>query len=118
MFSFLPVGEISLDDAGSGILEFPSDLPGDKDGILTVIAKVDDHPDFGTIEKKADIKWGKNPSAPITAGHRALWTKTAPKWMIYTLTVLLTGVWAHYLFAIISLIRIKRNGPKQKKSES
>jgi hypothetical protein len=34
--------------------------------------------------------------------------------MIYTLSVLLSGVWGHYLFAIISLIRIRINAKKKK----
>jgi len=45
------------------------------------------------------------------------WTKIAPKWMIYTLSVLLAGVWGHYLFAIISLIRIKIDAARKAKEE-
>ena len=52
--------------------------------------------------------WGTPTDYSVPVSHRALWTKTAPKWMIYTLSILLAGVWGHYLFAIISLIRIKR----------
>jgi hypothetical protein len=33
--------------------------------------------------------------------------------MIYTLSVLLAGVWGHYLFAIISLIRIRIDAKRQ-----
>lgn len=118
MFSLLPIGEITLDDAGTGSLEFPPDLPGDKEGNVTIIAKIEDHPDFGFLEKRETVKWGTVSGYSVPAGHRALWTKIAPRWMIYTLSVLLTGVWAHYLFAIISLIRIKRNALKEKKSVS
>ena len=35
MFSLLPVGELTLDDAGTATIEFPSDLPGDKEGNLS-----------------------------------------------------------------------------------
>jgi hypothetical protein len=117
MFSLLPIGEITLDDAGTGSVEFPADLPGDKEGNITIIAKIEDHPDYGFLEKRETVKWGTVSDYSSPAGHRALWTKTAPRWMIYTLSVLLTGVWGHYLFAIISLIRIKRNALKEKKSE-
>ncbi len=117
MFSLLPIGEITLDDAGTGSVEFPADLPGDKAGNITIIAKIEDHPDYGFLEKRETVKWGTISDYSSPAGHRALWTKIAPRWMIYTLSVLLTGVWGHYLFAIISLIRIKRNARKEKKSE-
>jgi hypothetical protein len=114
MFSLLPIGEVTLDDSGSGSLEFPGSLPGDKDGKVTVIARIEEHPEFGNVEKKSTLKWGLPPTYAVSPGHRALWTKTAPKWMIYTLSVLLSGVWGHYLFAIISLIRIRFNAKKKK----
>lgn len=113
MFSLLPVGDIILDDAGYGSVEFPSDLPGDSSGMIKVIARIEDHPDYGTVERSSMIQWGRRPEPVITAGHRALWTKTAPRWMIYTLSILLTGVWAHYFYTIICLIRIKRDSRKK-----
>jgi hypothetical protein len=112
MFSLLPIGELTLDDEGNGSLEFPSDIPGDLDGNLTIIARFDDHPEFGTIESKEILKWGIPFIAVDHSSHRALWTKTAPKWMIYTLTILLVGVWGHYFFAFISLIRIRMSAKK------
>jgi hypothetical protein len=112
MFSLLPVGEATLDENGTATLEFPSDLPGDAEGDITIISRFEEHPDFGNVERKVVAKWGipKVNSAPVA--HRALWTKTPPWWMIITLSILLTGVWGHYLFAIISLIRIKRDSKK------
>jgi hypothetical protein len=113
MFSLLPVGELTLDESGTASVEFPSDLPGDKEGNLTLIAKFEENPTFGNVEKRQTLTWGvpTNYSVPLT--HRALWTKTAPKWMIYTLSVLLAGVWGHYLFALISLIRIRIDAKKE-----
>lgn len=112
MFSLLPLGEVTLDDSGSGSLDFPSDLPGDKEGNLTVIAKIEENPAYGNLEKRQNIKWGKIETSKIPSGHRALWTKTAPRWMIYTLTILLAGVWGHYMYTIICIIRIKRASKK------
>lgn len=118
MFSLLPVGEATLDDSGTASFEFPSDLPGDSEGNLTIISRFEEHPDFGNIEKKIEIKWGVPAVNQAPVAHRALWTKTAPMWMIITLSVLLAGVWGHYLFAIISLILIKRDSKKQAKLKS
>src|ERR1035437_573022 len=114
MFSLLPIGEAKLDETGSASVEFPASLPGDKEGNITIIARFEDNPEFGNIENKSTRKWGLPASYSIPAGHRSLWTKTAPKWMIYTLSILLSGVWGHYLFAIISLIRIRINSKRKK----
>ena len=115
MFSLLSVGEASLDENGSALLEFPADIPGDKEGNLTIISRFEEHPSFGNVELRETKQWGLPSTNSTPVAHRALWTKTAPRWMIITLSVLLTGVWGHYLFAVISLIRIKRDSKKQKK---
>lgn len=117
MFSLLPVGEITLDEKGSGTLEFPNDMPGDSLGNITIISKFEENAAFGNVEKNSTVKWGTptDYSAPSTS--RTLWTKTAPRWMIYTLSILLAGVWGHYLFAIVSLIRIKIDAKRQAKKE-
>jgi hypothetical protein len=117
MFSMLPVGEATLDDNGEASLEFPSDLPGDIDGNIIIIAKFEEHPEFGNIERSTTVEWGIPSILTDHSSHRALWTKTAPKWMIYTLTILLVGVWGHYVFAFISLIRIRIDAKNTKESE-
>ncbi len=117
MFSNLLISELTLDDSGSATAEFPSDLPGNKEGNLTVLAKFEENPVFGNVEKSETLKWGLTTDYSVPKSHRALWTKTAPKWMIYTLSVLLTGVWGHYLFALISLIRININAKRKAREE-
>ncbi len=117
MFSLLPVGEINLDDKGTGSIEFPSDLPGDKDGKLVILARIEENEIYGNVEKRETVKWGLPTDYSVPVTHRALWTKIAPRWMIYTLSVLLAGVWGHYLFAIISLIRIKIDADRKKAKE-
>jgi hypothetical protein len=118
MFSLLQIGEITLDDNGTGILDFPSDLPGDKEGNIKVITKFEENATFGNVEKVASLKWGLSTDFSQPSTHRALWTKTAPRWMIYTLSILLTGVWGHYLFALISLIRIRIDAKRQEELDN
>lgn len=117
MFSLLPVAEATLDDNGTVSVDFPSDLPGDNEGNLKIIARFEENPTYGNVEKNIVQKWGIPTSYAVPKTHRALWTKTPPTWMIITLSILLAGVWGHYLFAIISLILIKidARGKKPKK---
>ncbi len=113
MFSLLSVAEGYFID-GEAEVEFPDDVPGDEEGNLTVIGRFNDHWQFANVEKRIETKWGVPASHEVAESHRALWTQIAPRWMIVSLTIMLIGVWGHYLFAIISMIRIKRVGKKSK----
>ena len=114
MFSLLQIASANLDKNGTVSAEVPGDIPGDKEGNLTIIARFEDNPTYGNIEKKEVIKWGVSTSYTPTDTHRALWTKTPPMWMIITLSILLIGVWGHYLFAVISLILIRFDAKRKK----
>jgi hypothetical protein len=118
MFSSLPISEATLDESGKASVEFPADLPGDKDGNITIIARFEEHPEFGNVEKQTTLKWGVPAASSTHSSHRALWTKTAPKWMTYTLSILLLGVWGHYLFALISLIRIRMDAKRKDQEDN
>ncbi len=112
MFSLLPIGEGTFSD-GETTIDMPEGVPGDSVGNLTVIARFNDHWAFANVEKRAETDWGVPSSLKVAESHRALWTQIAPKWMIITLTIMLLGVWSHYLFAIISLIRLKIKSKKE-----
>lgn len=114
MFSLLQIASTSLDKNGTISVEVPGDIPGDKEGNLTIIARFEDNPIYGNVERREVIKWGIPTSYAPTNTHRALWTKTPPMWMIITLSILLIGVWGHYLFAIISLILIRIDAKRKK----
>ncbi len=107
MFSRLPIGEVTLDEEGKGSLEFPINLPGDSIGNLNVVAYIAEHEIYGNVESATIAQWGV-PKQQLLVTHRALWTQIAPMWMIVSLTILLIGVWAHYIYVVIQLIIIKK----------
>jgi len=115
LFSLLKIGEISLDESGTGTLEFPKEIVGDTLGNLIVMAKIEENDIFGFVEGKNTINWGV-PKQYYTAEvpSRELWTPIAPMWMIITLIIMLLGVWAHYVYAVYELIMIKRLSKKDK----
>jgi hypothetical protein len=114
MFSLLKIGEETTDDSGLISFEFPKDLPGSADSTITVIARIDESEKYGNVEVKKTAHWGIPIIHRIPESHRALWTEIAPVWMIVTLSVMLVGVWGHYIFVIIQLILIKIESKKQK----
>ena len=111
MFSNLKVGAITLAD-GVGTCEFPNDMPGDSLGNLVVVAKFDENEVFGTVSKSETIAWGIKTKHFMAYSPRSLWTTVAPVWMIITLSIMLLGVWGHYIYVIVQLIRLKHGEPK------
>lgn len=112
MFSNLKIGEVTLDSTGIGTFEFPFDLVGDSIGNLTIVARIDEHEVYGNVEVRQTVKWGIPTYHKVPVGNRALWTQIAPTWMIITLIIMLAGVWGHYAYAVINIIRIKKAGRK------
>jgi len=110
LFTKLKIGECFV-DAGTGTFEFPKNIPGDANGNLKVFVRLEENEVYGEVEKTENAKWGNHRSGFVEP-TRSLWSSGAPIWMITTLIILLTGVWSHYLYAIIQLIKIRKEGKK------
>ena len=111
MFSDLKIAEGWFEEDGTGILDFPEGVIGDTLGVVKVIARIEEHYDYGFVEKMHVTDWAV-PKHPILqeGPSRELWTPVAPLWMIITLIVMLTGVWGHYFYAVYRLYKIKKAG--------
>jgi len=114
-FSYLKIGEGMVTN-GTASIDFPVTLPGDSTGNLPIVAKFEDNEIYGNAETTASINWGK-PLPPMTLVKRGLGDVDAPLWMVYTLIILLSLVWFHYLYAIITVFRIRYLGKKAEKKE-
>jgi len=114
MFSLLKIGEGTFDDQGRFTVEFPADLPGEADGTVNIIARIEDNEKYANIEASQSYPWGVPSMHGLAGSHRALWTEIAPMWMVITLTILLLGVWGHYIYVILQLFLIKRESKKIK----
>jgi hypothetical protein len=115
MFSMLKVVDGWLEEDGEGESDFPGDLIGDSTGVVKMYARIEENPDFGNLEAEGATNWAIPKHNEKREGpQRELWTPIAPLWMIITLIIMLTGVWAHYLYAIVQLVLINRAGKKHK----
>jgi hypothetical protein len=115
MLSNLKIGEIKLEDDGTGSAEYPGGLVGDSLGNITVYAMIEESDLFGTVKGQSTISWGIPKQYYLAEKPtRELWTPVAPIWMIITLIIMLTGVWAHYVYSVVQLIMIKRHGKEKK----
>lgn len=110
LYSVLPIDEIETYEDGLAEMEFPTDIPGDADGNITVVVKVDESDDFGTVEVAASSNWGVPVSYAIERYNRQLFTDEAPLWMILAVFIILLGAWYHFFLSISKLFKLKNAG--------
>ncbi|MCK5371894.1 MAG: hypothetical protein KAQ62_25210, partial [Cyclobacteriaceae bacterium] len=100
LYSVLPIDDAETDEDGIGMLEIPDDLPGDADGNLIFVAKIEDHDEFGTVTKSGNQAWGIPVSYEVKPLPRQLFTDEAPLWMIASVFIMLLGAWYHFFLSI------------------
>lgn len=108
MLSKMKIAEGSISE-GAYEFEFPTDLPGDVKGDVTVFSIIEGHEEYGTVIQKKNAKWGVF-QQQIKKTKNTLWSSAAPIWMYVVLTILLVGVWANYIYTIINLFKIRKEG--------
>jgi len=110
MLSKMKLEEGTIED-GVFEYEFPTDIPGNNEGNITVFSIVEDNDDFGNIIQQKSVNWGVFNKHLEKEGNK-LWSESAPIWMYIVLTILLLGVWANYAYTISFLYKIKKEGKK------
>jgi len=88
--------------------EFPENISGDINGNVDVIASILDNDEYGNVIQKKNINWGIDKK--VEAESFKLWSKVAPIWMYVVLSILLLGVWANYVYSVVNLFKIKKEG--------
>lgn len=111
MLSNMPIEKGTIED-GEFEFEFPTNIQGNVNGEITVFATIEDHDDFGTLIQEQSVTWGVHKTEKIVKVKNTLWSKSAPLWMYIVLTILIVGVWANYIYTIVNLFKIKKEGQK------
>jgi hypothetical protein len=107
LFSNYPIGEaVTTDENGEVSVEIPGGLSGDEKGNYTLVAKVDETEEFGTLEARVLKPWGIKKKVDALR-QRTLWSHAPPLWMLITFIVLISVVWGHYMVIIYKLMRLK-----------
>ena len=105
-FSLLKFEKVETDIEGITQVPFPIDMPGDTAGIMTIVVKIDDDKVYGTVTSQGEMNWGI-PIQPVLEKQRGLGDTDAPLWMVYTLIILLSVVWLHYMYVVFLIYKIK-----------
>ncbi|MEI6682776.1 MAG: hypothetical protein WCO44_09115 [Bacteroidota bacterium] len=115
LFCLYRFGGEKTDSAGVASADFPKNMPGDTTGKVVIVAKILESDTYGTVELARDYKGG----SPLVIEHKAkrgLGDTDAPLWMVYTLLVLLSGVWCHVIYVISLVIRINLAGKRARRN--
>jgi len=115
LFCLFKFGSEKTNPSGLCTADFPKNIPGDTTGKLIVVAKVLDNEIYGTVGSSLDFKGGK-PLILEPKQKRGLGDTDAPLWMVYTLLMLLSGVWINVFYVIGLVIRINIKGKKALKN--
>lgn len=114
----LNIGSMSgihyTDEEGIAIAEFDAEnLPGNEEGIITLIAKTEFNDIYGTLIAELDVPWGK----PLVIDNsnftkRSLWgtRDKTPIWLLFLANGILFLVWGVIVYLVIQLVKIVRLG--------
>ncbi len=112
LYSLLPIGKVVATDAtGLANFSFPMDLPGHKDGMLTVVAKLEKDEKYGSMQTAYEINWGaERKSEPTHWSDRSLSAsrEKAPMVLVISSVLIIVFIWGTIFFVIYQLFRIKK----------
>lgn len=120
MFGLLPLSDDpeTTDEDGEVVVEFPADIPGDTAGNLVIVAKIEDHERFGTLEFRRKINWGVPLIIDPNQSARELWSSraNAPIYLIVIVNTMLIGIWGVILYIVYQAFKIRKIGRSSKHS--
>jgi hypothetical protein len=111
MFSQLQIGkDASTNEEGIANFYLAKDIRADKNGRITVIAKIEDDENYANTETKETIVWGiKKVIADSENSERAFWASRnrAPIYLIIIADLIIFGVWGTLVYVIIQVFKLK-----------
>jgi hypothetical protein len=109
-FGNLIIGKDQTLDDGTAATPFPADLPGGTNGELKVAAMITDPPQYGDARAEATFGGARVISLNTEEFPRALWAPQAPLALILTIALLVVLVWGTYIYVVVQLVRIRKEG--------
>ena len=98
---------------GMANAEFPTNIPGDVEGNLTVSVRLEEEDDYGTVAYNGDINWG----VPHIKEHKekrslAGGQKNAPIVIVIGISATLVAVWGYIAYIVFGLFQIQSLGKR------
>lgn len=112
MYSLLPIGKaVETDSEGVAVSNFPLDLPGDKNGNIIAIAKIEDDDNYGNVEAQSEIKWGILPTNEMDSWNKRSLSASrekAPMLLILVSNLIIAVIWGTIFYVIYQVYRIRK----------
>lgn len=114
--SILSIGEdetVTTDSLGMASSEFKKDsLPGDENGNLILMARVEDNDTYGNLEFEKSVPWGHAYKYESNFGKRSLWAtgNRIPIWLLSIACFIIFSVWGTLIYLIFRLLKIRKLG--------
>ena len=111
----------STDSLGQVAGEFKRDsLPGDRMGNLTLVAKVEDNDQLGSLTIEKTVPWGVYIKPVSNFGERALWAARgkAPVWLMFMAYSIILAVWGVIFYLIFRIVKISKLGMEEGKTKT
>jgi hypothetical protein len=105
----LPIGTLkNTNEEGEAIVNFPKTIPGDANGNVVVIARLDDDE---TITDQKSVAWGTKLVYKESVEQKALWASNAPTYLIILSNAIIAGIWGTMGYILFLLFfRVKKSG--------
>jgi len=116
MYSLLPVGKVvATDEKGQADIAFPLNLPGDRNDLITVIAKIEGDDTYGNVQAQEKVKWGVLPKGDLShLSNRSLSAsrENAPMFLVVASILIIVFIWGTIFYIVFQLVRIKKSASR------
>ncbi|HXB45065.1 MAG TPA: hypothetical protein VNV85_13450 [Puia sp.] len=114
--AYLNVNEtatFTTDSTGQASADFKRDkIPGDANGNIVIVAKVDDNDQYGNLLIEKTVPWGAKFIPVNNFDKRTLFATSAkaPVWLLLIAGSIVISVWGVMVLLVINLFKIKKLG--------
>ena len=120
LFGLLPIAEegLTTDEDGVVTFEVSDEIKGDTMGNITIVARVADSDEIGTVEAHQTINWGIPLGPNDFYDQRQLWSarSNAPIPLIVVVNAMLVFIWGVMIYVALKIFRIHKLGKCIKES--
>lgn len=109
MHSLYPIGKEKTDANGQITVESPKDIPGNTEGIINIVAKVEKDRKHGNLIVSKDIDWGVPNTYSVSEDERNLWSQSSPLWLNIAVFITFALIIVFFILAIKNVILMSKD---------